>query len=334
MRTATSKIRFDKAGYYFIGLVALVLLGFWKSYFSLFFKDVTNDYAFYFHFHATMVSLWVLMLIVQPILIRKKKLNVHRFIGKFSYAIMPLLLLSIILIENYTGKLSPDAELTFTNYVNSLSDALKVLIFFVIAIWGRHNVSIHARAMVCTGIAFIGPALVRFLANVHIPNGYIVYAVMICSLLVTLIIIERKQKIGRWIFPLMLGLSLANFILAIYQIQIPVLDPAVKWIVKLPLTPSPIVKDLLIPQNEIDSYIGEWEDEYGTVTYKKEKQLWIHWTEKGNPDSTRLLYQGDGKFIADKYRSLSLYFKLKDGKAEAFSNYYAYIYGGTSQRKK
>jgi hypothetical protein len=74
------KIKFDLSGYYFIGLVVLVLLGFWPTYFSKFF-DKTAD-----------LSLWILALIIQPILIRKKKLAVHRLIGKFTYVLLPLMI--------------------------------------------------------------------------------------------------------------------------------------------------------------------------------------------------------------------------------------------------
>lgn len=71
MAIITSKIRFDKSGYYFIGLVGLALLGFWPSYFSKFFIG-TEKYSVYFHFHATMISIWIFALIAQPILIRKR----------------------------------------------------------------------------------------------------------------------------------------------------------------------------------------------------------------------------------------------------------------------
>lgn len=84
MTSITSKIRFDKSGYYFIGLILLVLLGFWPSYFSKFFTETTR-FPFYFHFHAIMMSLWILALIAQPILIKKKKLAAHKLIGKLTY---------------------------------------------------------------------------------------------------------------------------------------------------------------------------------------------------------------------------------------------------------
>src|SRR6218665_2023980 len=103
MQPTTAKIRFDKSGYYFIALMALVFAGFWKSYFSRFFNG-TNDYNFYFHFHAAMMLLWVIILIAQPLLIRKKKLGVHRIIGRLTYFLMPVMLLSVR-SEEHTSEL-------------------------------------------------------------------------------------------------------------------------------------------------------------------------------------------------------------------------------------
>jgi hypothetical protein len=327
MTIITQKTRFDNAGYYFIGLVAIVLLGFWKSYFSLLTIAVTNDYAFYFHFHAAMVSLWVVILIVQPILIRKKQLNAHRLIGKLCYLVMPLLLVSIFLMHNYIGKLFPGrADFMFVLGAG----ILPLSILFAIAIWKRHNVNVHARAMVSTGILFIEPAFIRFLFRLNTPPpvAHSITMAIISVLLITLIIVERKQQSGRWIFPLTLFMYLAA-----NNLHIKTLNPFAEWLVQLPLTPSPMVKDLPVPGNEIDGYAGNWDDERSTITYRKENQLWMRWTERGKADSTRLLFQGNGEFIGDKNRPLMLYFKLKDGRAEAFNSYFAYVYNGTVKRK-
>lgn len=115
-----------------------------------------------------------------------------------------------------------------------------------------------------------------------------------------------------------------------------VIDPVFgKWFRQLPFTTAPkiTVKDLPIPQNEIDRFIGEWDLEFfpvRAVTYKKEDQRWMKLVEESKKklDSTKLLYQGDGKFILDKdelifrrglgkHRS-SLNFFMKDGKTENF----------------
>lgn len=323
MKMVSVKTRFDKSGYYFIGLIALALLGFWKSYFSVFF---TNDYAFYFHFHAAMISLWVIMLIVQPILIRKGKLHAHRIIGKLSYIVMPLLLLSILLMNNFIGKLFP-GEADFMRVLGRGFIPLSVL--FIIAIWRRHNVNIHARAMISTGIFFIEPALIRFLFGFHIPPPTAFYITMVVTVvvLIALIIIERNQKSGRWVFPLTLCMYLI-----VGNVTVRALNPFTEWVIQLPLTPGPTFKDNPIPQNEIGAYTGEWQD--GSITFEKNGQLWMRSMVRGRIDTTRLLSQGNNQFVGEKVRPLSLYFKVKDGKAQAFNSYFAYIYRATIKRKK
>src|SRR3954471_4613656 len=111
MSTTSSKINFNKADYYFIGFVAIVILGFWNRYFFQLITGTSNN-ANYFHFHGIMALLWIAMLIVQPILIRKKKLELHRLIGKLSFIVMPLLIISLLMVTHYIGNLT-NSELTF-----------------------------------------------------------------------------------------------------------------------------------------------------------------------------------------------------------------------------
>ena len=339
MTTTTSKINFDKSGYYILGLIVIVLLGFWRGYFSELIAG-TSMHSSIFHFHAVMMSLWIAMLIVQPLLIRKKKFAAHRFIGKLSFVVMPLLVISIIQIMHYEGNLFPENELTF---IGSMNGAILMSTFYLIAIWKSSNINIHARAMVCTGITMIQPASDRVMFNIfemQMPTVFFVSWGIIYLLLIVLIIIERKQKDGRWIFPLYLCMHVMLVSSILVVEKIPVVDPAFgKWFLKLPLTATPtvIVKDLPIPENEIDRYLGEWGEHGGELTiYKTGNQLWERWIENGKVDSTRLLYQGKSEFIPDKYKPFkSLNFYVKDGKANAFSIYYGAIgNSGQTKRKK
>ncbi len=158
MIAPTSKIRFDKSGFYFIGLVGIVLLGFWPSYFSKIFNG-TENYSFYFHFHVAMMSLWLLALITQPILIRKKKLAVHKFIGRLTYILMPLLFISVILLTHFRindhARIVNNQKLYGPHLMVPFKDLLILGTAYIIAIVYRHDINIHARAMVATGIVFI-----------------------------------------------------------------------------------------------------------------------------------------------------------------------------------
>ena len=240
MITITRKIRFDLSGYYFIGLIGLVLLGFWKSYFSKFFNG-TENYPFYFHFHAIMMALWILLLIFQPILIRKKKLAIHKLIGKLTYILMPLLFTSIILLTHYQieqhVQIINGEKLYGPHLLIPFKDILILGTAYIIGVAYRQNINIHARAMVATGLVFIEPALTRFLINLTNDRniGYPCTIGILYSILIGLILLERKQKSGRWVFPLILGLYIFSHSLILFKIDFGVWESFSRWFAKLPL---------------------------------------------------------------------------------------------------
>lgn len=242
MSTINKRIYFDKSGYYFIGLLVLAFLGFWNSYFSKFFNG-QNEYTFYYHFHATMMVGWVGLLITQPLLIRQKKFHLHHLLGRVTYFMMPLLLISVLLVLNSGLKRIPVNEsemITFNLILFPFRDFLLLSAAFLIGIYYRRKVQIHARAMIITGIVFIEPALFRFLGGmVFKDNGVLAFYIgigLILSLLVTLIIMERKQKSGRWLFPSLLAIYLIAYSIAIFEIQLTFMDPFVRWFARLSLT--------------------------------------------------------------------------------------------------
>ena len=242
MDAIATKIRFDKSGYFFIGLVGIAILGFWPTYFSKFLNR-TENYSFYFHFHAAMMSLWIVLLIIQPILIRKNKLIIHKFIGKLTYVLMPLLFISVILLTHFQIQKHVDIvngeKLYGPHLIVPFKDLLILGTAYIIAIVYRRNVNIHARAMVATGIVFIEPALIRFIRHSFIPEqlpAYLCNIVLMYSLLIGLIIFERKQKNGRWVFPLILCLYIFVHSLIIFHIRFGFWETFARWFAALPLT--------------------------------------------------------------------------------------------------
>ncbi len=235
MPVASSKFKFELSGYYFTGLIGLVLLGFWPSYFSKFF-DGSGRFSFYFHFHAAVVGLWILLLIIQPLLIRKRKMALHRFLGKLSYGLFPLLFVSILLlahsrIQGLKGDLGLNLFVPF-------KDLLIIGVAYYIAIRYRYTVDIHARGMVATGLVCIEPALSRLLYNTThlVPFYYLATIAVIYILLIVLIIRERKQPVGRWVFPLILGLYAIVHAIILFQIRIGPWELFCKWFASLPIT--------------------------------------------------------------------------------------------------
>lgn len=235
MEAPKTTLHFNNSGYYFIALIALVILGFWPTYFSRFF-DGTADFTFYFHFHAATLTLWMLMLIVQPILIRKRKLAWHRTIGKVSYLLFPLIFFGIILLAHSRHPVD-QKDLDIQLFV-PFKDLLILGVAYFIAIRYRHTVELHARGMIATGIVFIEPALARLLFTLmgESPWLYPITIALIYSLLIFLIIRERKQQKGRWVFPLVLGLYIVVHTILLLNIHLPVWVLFSKWFASLPLT--------------------------------------------------------------------------------------------------
>ena len=239
MKPSKRSIPFEKSGFYFIAVFAVAILGFWPSYFAKFF-DGTGDFTFYFHFHAFFAVLWILMLIAQPILIRQKKFELHRKIGKLSYVIVPLIFISIILLAHSTLK-GPEENLGLELWIPA-KDLLIFAVGYGVAIKYRRNMAIHARGMIVAGIVLIEPALVRLILYIFFPDngfdprGYLATISLVYIILIALIITERKQKVGRWVFPLTLGLYLFVHMVLVFQIRIAPWQAFAEWFATLPLT--------------------------------------------------------------------------------------------------
>ena len=239
MKTRRRITTFENAGYYFIGLFALAILGFWPSYFSRFF-DGSADFSFYFHFHATIAVLWIFMLIAQPVLIRKKKMQLHRTVGKLSYILVPLIYISVILLAH--SRITGEEQNLGLSLWFPFKDLLIFAVAYGVAIKHRHNMPVHARGMVLAGIVLIEPALARLIQNVFIPGdelapvGYLATTVLIWLLLIFLIIRERKEKKGRWVFPLGLGMYLFVHSFILLQIPMGPWQAFARWFASLPLT--------------------------------------------------------------------------------------------------
>src|SRR5687768_8868619 len=77
-------------GYWVILLFVLTLIAFYSSYLSIIFRPTVPVI----HIHFVLMTLWMMMLIAQPFLIKFKKLSVHRLLGKISYVLVPLVLTS------------------------------------------------------------------------------------------------------------------------------------------------------------------------------------------------------------------------------------------------
>lgn len=156
----------NNVGFFFIGVLIITLLGFYPTYFTYFPKFESFSWAY--HFHAFFATLWIVMLITQAFLIRRKKYRLHRTIGKISYIVIPFLLFSFFLMAKATyfnnisiKHLSETEALAYLSR-SGLRDILYMVILYGLAILYKKRTSWHLRFFTCSGLMVLGPGLGRF----------------------------------------------------------------------------------------------------------------------------------------------------------------------------
>jgi hypothetical protein len=152
--------------YFFIAVAVLIIYCFNQSYFSHIpnFENVISPIGNVpititniTHFHTFMMMLWLLMLVIQPILIVKKKIKWHRFIGKASYLVVAFLFISLLMIINQDQSRAKNLPVFAAN----LFDVPSFIVLYGLAMYFRKKTAYHARFMVMSVIPFLDPAFAR-----------------------------------------------------------------------------------------------------------------------------------------------------------------------------
>jgi hypothetical protein len=87
------------APYYVLVVIAVIIAGFWPSYFA-----VWGTVPWQFHAHGVAASTWVLMVLAQSWTVHKSQLPLHRAVGKASLLLFPFLIGGLAAIIDLTGK--------------------------------------------------------------------------------------------------------------------------------------------------------------------------------------------------------------------------------------
>jgi hypothetical protein len=160
-----------KVYFAFILFLIAVIIAFWHSYFSVltFQPTVLN------HLHGLSMTLWVLLLIIQPLLIRYNLKSIHRTIGTFSYLLFPFILISILLLlKNNMKGVSLDNNFTLAFQALVLMSALAFAIIYILAIKNKSRSDIHARYMVSTLFPIVTPVTDRLISRYF--QSWVAYA--------------------------------------------------------------------------------------------------------------------------------------------------------------
>jgi hypothetical protein len=190
-------IFYRNAYLYFILAALVVVFAFMPSYFQ---RLSVTDGAH--HLHGITATLWILLLIVQPLLYRTKKLKWHRTIGKLTFVLVPLIILgglNMVRLMLLNKTIYPPEVPYQLAFIDFFTLAL-FLLFYIQAIIHRKNIQLHARYMVCTVLGPLIPSLTRLLFIIPYIDNFdkslnISYVIVEIILLLLLIDDKRSGKI-------------------------------------------------------------------------------------------------------------------------------------------
>jgi uncharacterized membrane protein len=240
-----TRFLFQNSIFIFSSFFVLALMAFWSSYYG----HLLNEPELVIHFHGISMILWCLMLISQSLLIRLKKQKLHKLIGKFSYVLAPVIILSGFSIAHYTVK-QTSSEYYVYDYLVALM-FLAVIAFGVLyglAIYNRRKPAIHGRYMLTTIFPLFTPVTDRLtykylpalleLAPVQhgirmVPATGFAFANL---LIIILIVWDWRANRQFNVFPIALGILLVYHAMVLHFYQYPWWQALSGWLMKLPLS--------------------------------------------------------------------------------------------------
>jgi hypothetical protein len=165
--------RTDRSAYHHVWiilalLIPVTLLAFAPSYFKgLTFSQLPVTTLV--HLHTALMVLWVLLLISQAWLIRAKQYRIHRWTGRSSFVIVPLIVLVTLMLDRESLNRRPEVT-TLDARIEIIfwGQLIPFVMAWTLALMYRRRTAIHMRYMVSTvfaaGTAFIARIILNWFA--------------------------------------------------------------------------------------------------------------------------------------------------------------------------
>lgn len=218
-----NKFLFQKSWIWLAVFFGFALMAFWPSYYS----KPGDGFSFATHAHGIAMTLWCVMLIAQAYLVRSKHRDIHRMVGKASYVLVPLLILSTFTLthESLQGN-EPYSARNFSSLALMINATVLFGVIYGLAIYHRKDSLTHARYMFATIFPMFTPITDRLIyrnirplveAAPTIDGGPIVpfWGFLLALILIGgLAIWDWKSNNRKDVFPLVFGM------LVLYHISV------------------------------------------------------------------------------------------------------------------
>ncbi len=206
---------YPRAHFYLLATFIGAIFAFWPVYFG-----IIADVRLNLHFHTITAMTWVALLVTQPILILRGRLDLHRKMGQLTYLAAPLFItFNLILFHDFLNAKNPFVDnfgrpIFFYDIVGlgyfTTAYLLAVTKF-------KKQRQIHARLMLSTIFLMMFPVVARlflfyFSFGMSVNQIFHLSLFLIDALLILLIVREWRQGKIYWVFPVLLAVTLLQHI--------------------------------------------------------------------------------------------------------------------------
>lgn len=176
---------------FFVAVMIITITGFFNSYIK--FLPDTDKFPAIIHIHFVAFAFWLALIVIQPILIRKRKYELHRKVGKLSYLIAPVLVLTIlILVKNQTKREIgvSESNAAVTAFIGLL-DAISFSVYYIIAMVNKGNVRWHVAFLIAATLVVLNPGMSRLLNQIRPGLGLLIAIILPFIVSISIILLEK-----------------------------------------------------------------------------------------------------------------------------------------------
>lgn len=232
MKNSEQSSPFEKAGFYFLGILAVTITGFLIPFMSTW-SDPAISHPPVIHLHAGFMSLWMAIMIAQPFLIQLKWKKAHKIIGNSTYFIFPILCIGIIDLT-LTSLPGLDASFTPTFLAIQLMDFVILTGCFSLGMYYRKEPTLHARFIIGSAIPIAEPGLTRSLIAILPVEDMVARGIsfgILLLILLTLVIKDWPNQKIRWVFTSIFIVTLLFSFLVLFGHEWTLWQSIVDWMV-------------------------------------------------------------------------------------------------------
>ena len=201
--TLTERPRRRKSRFFLVAsclALAITFVGFFKTFILPSVRGTFSAPAVI-YVHGGLLFLWTTLLVMQTILIQKRRLKVHRLMGFLSLGLLPCVVISTMAVGVFVLKRDlalGGGQTAISSLVGTFTSPLVFATLVIAGIAYRRRPEFHKRLMLLSMIAIIWPAFFRFRHYFPpVAHPEFVFGFVLPDSMILIAMLWEKLTIGR-----------------------------------------------------------------------------------------------------------------------------------------